>query len=125
MKARKLLPLIALGLAVLMPTAILGHEAKSKHGGIVRTVSDLHFELVMQGNDAIVFVEDHGKPVSTAGMSGKITVLNGKDTSEFKLQPAGENRLQAKDAKLRSGSKIVASIQRDGAKVVTVRFAVK
>ena len=58
-------------------------------------------------------------------MAGKLTVLVGKDTSEAELRPAGENRLEAKGVKSGSGARLVATIRRDAANRVTVRFVMK
>jgi len=125
MKTRIAILASAVSFALLAVAPAAAHEAPAKHGGIVRTVSDLQYELVMKGADAIVYVYDHGKPVATAGMAGKLTVLVGKDTSEADLRPAGENRLEAKGVKSGSGARLVATIRRDAAKTVTVRFVMK
>jgi len=116
---------IALGLALLAPAAAPAHESPAKHGGVVRTANDLHFEMVIRGDDVILYVEDHGKPLPTVGMSGKLTVLRGSEKSEVVLQPAGENRLEAKGAKLGSGTKAVAVLTTAAKKTVTLRFAFK
>lgn len=114
-----------LGLSVTVAQVALAHGgAKSKHGGIIQASSDLSFELVSGPEGALLYIEDHGKPVSPAGISGKLTVLRGAEKSEVKLTPAGD-RLLAKGLKLQSGAKVVAAINKDGKKVITVRFAVK
>lgn len=125
MKTRIAMLASAFSVALLTVVPVAAHEAPAKHGGIVRTVSDLQYELVMKGAEAIVYVYDHGKPVATAGMAGKLTVLVGKDTSEAELRPAGENRLEAKGVKSGSGARLVATIRRDAANTVTVRFVMK
>ncbi len=125
MKTRIAILASAVSFALLAIAPAAAHEAPAQHGGIVRTVNDLQYELVMKGADAIVYVYDHGKPVATAGMAGKLTVLVGKDTSEVELRPAGENRLEAKGVKSGSGARLVATIRRDAAKTVTVRFVMK
>jgi hypothetical protein len=124
MKAIRFLHAAVAGAALCLAVNAFAHDAKPKYGGIVRTVGDLHFELVAKEGNAIIHVDDHSKPVPTAGMSGKLTLLIGKETSEAPLQAAGENRLEAKGVKLASGAKVVASIVRAG-KTITVRFAVK
>ena len=72
-----------------------------------------------------IHVEDHGKPFTTTGMTGKLTVLNGTDKAEAELKPAGDNRLEAQGVKLVKGAKAVASITTQKKITVTVRFAVK
>jgi hypothetical protein len=99
--------------------------APAKHGGVVQSASDLGFELVGQPEGAVLYIEDHGKPLATKGASGKLTVLNGAEKSEADLVPTGDNVLQAKGAKLAAGSKAVAAVTLPSGKVVTVRFTVK
>ncbi len=122
---KTLLSTLALGLAALSFTAAQAHgDAKSKHGGVVQTASDLSFELVAQADGAAIYIEDHEKPMSVAAVSGKLTVLNGADKTEAELKPAGD-RLEAKGVKLVSGSKAVATVVTPDKKTITVRFAVK
>lgn len=121
---KKLLMALVLS-ATMIGTGALAHTDKAKHGGVVQAASDLSFELVAQGGSAMIYVEDHGKPFSTAGMSGKLTVLQGKDRSEADLKPAGENKLAARGVTLNKGAKAVASLVTHQNKVITVRFAVK
>ena len=112
--------------SLLAAPAVFAHgDGKPQHGGIVRTASDLSFELVAAADGATLYVIDHGKDYDTAGASGKLTVLNGADKSEADLKPAGGNKLEAKGVKLGSGAKVVAALQTAGKKTVTVRFTVK
>lgn len=106
-------------------TAMAHGGAAPKHGGILQSASDLSFELVTQPDGAVVYVEDHGKPLATQGMSGKLTVLNGSQKTEAELKPAGDNKLEAKGVKLRAGAKAVAALKTPSSKAVTVRFTVK
>jgi hypothetical protein len=125
MRPNLLLSVAAIALALVAPGVAVAHEAAPKHGGIVRSASDLSFELVRQGDDAVIHVADHGKPLPTAGMKGKLTILQGGETREVALQPASESRLEAKGAKLGAGARVVASIERAEKKPITVRFAIK
>lgn len=95
----------------------------SKHGGTVAEASELAFELISVPEGATLYVEDHGKPLSTAGMMGKLTVLTGNQKSEADLRPAGDNRLEAKGIRIDKGSKSVASLSVPGRKPITVRFS--
>lgn len=119
-------------IAVLTAAAALGSvaahahgAAASKHGGIVQSANDLGFELVSQPDGAVLYIDDHGKPLATQGASGKLTVLNGTTKTETDLVPGNDNTLQAKGAKLAPGAKAVAAVTLPGGKVVTVRFSVK
>ena len=122
---KHLLAIVALGVSSLTFDPALAHGEKPKHGGTVQVASDLSFELVPKGDAATIYVEDHGKPFGTAGMKGKLTVLNGTEKSEAELKPTGDNRLEAQGVKLVKGSKAVASLTTEKKKAVNVRFAVK
>ena len=121
----KLLAAVVLGLSVLSFNTAMAHGgAKPKHGGVVATASDLGFELVGTPTGAAIYIEDHGKPMAPAGMSGKLTVLNGAEKSEADLVVAGD-KLEAKGVKLAAGAKVVAALTTPAKKAITVRFTVK
>ena len=122
---KTLFVILALSASALSFNTAFAHTDKPKHGGVVQAASDLSFELVPKGDVATIYIEDHGKPFPTAGMTGKLTVLNGSDKSEAELKPAGENRLEAKGVKVGKGSKAVASMSTPKKKTISVRFAVK
>jgi hypothetical protein len=113
---------LVIGLSLSLSGAAFAHTAKPKHGGVVREAGDLSFELVARGDGVTIYVDDHGKPLATDGMAGKLTVLNGKQTSEAQLAPAGENRLEAKNVKVEKGARAVAVLTTPQKKTVTVRF---
>jgi hypothetical protein len=121
----KLLIALTAALAAASFNAHAHGDAKPMHGGVVQEASDLQFELVADGTGAALYVVDHGKPADTAKMSGKLTVLNGKEKSEAELKPAGSNKLQAADVKLAPGAKAVARVSGAAGKVITVRFTLK
>ncbi len=75
------------------------------HGGVVATASDLSFELVGSPDGAVIYVQDHGKPMTPTGLKGKLTVLNGAAKSEAEL--------------------VVAALVTPSVKAITVRFTVK
>ena len=117
--------MLTLGLAALSFTAAHADGvAKAKHGGVVQKANDITYELVAHADGAAIHINDHGKPVSVTGASGKLTVLTGADKSEAELKPAGD-KLQAKGIKLAPGSKVVASVTTADKKTVSVRFTVK
>ena len=123
---KKLIALLTMSLSITVAGSALAHGAKAKHGGIVATASDLQFELVNKNDKPVIYVEDHGQKMPTAGATGKLTVLKGTEKSEFALQPVDENAFVANgDVKLTAGSKAVAAITFADKKAVTVRFSVK
>lgn len=122
---KKLLAYLTVAASIVASGNVSAHGDKPKHGGIVQTSSDLSFEMVNKENSTLIYVEDHGKKVSTAGAKGKMTLLAGKDKREFMLAPAGENTMVLKgDARLAKGAKAIASITLANGKTVNVRFAV-
>lgn len=122
---KKLMTVVVLGLSVLSFNAAFAHGgASAKHGGVVATASDLSFELVAEGGNAVIYVEDHGKPMAPTSLKGKLTVLNGAEKSEAELVVAGD-KLEAKGIKLAKGAKVVAALVTPAAKAITVRFSVK
>ena len=122
---KTLFVVLALGVSTLSFKAAYAHTDKPKHGGVVQAASDLSFELVPMGDVATIYIEDHGKPLSTAGMTGKLIVLNGTVKSEAALKPAGDNRLEARGLKLEKGAKTVASVTTPQKNIISVRFSVR
>ncbi len=123
---KKMMTLVAMAITVAVSGNVLAHGEKAKHGGIVQTASDLSFELVNKGGKATIYVEDHGKPVSTVGATGKLTVLNGAEKAEVSIEPVGENTFVTKgEAKLVKGTKAIAAVTFADKKTVNVRFSFK
>lgn len=133
MKQAKKMALARLTLAAAMGFSLscltgsaFAHGAKPQYGGVVATASDLQFELAQKNGTTVIFVEDHGKRLSTASMSGKITVLNGAEKIYLPLLPKGENQLEVQGkVNLTKGAKAIASIALPDNRVTNVRFAVK
>lgn len=122
---KKFLMMVVLGLTGLGFQAAMAHgEHPARHGGIVQTVQELDFELVVQPDGALLYVEDHGKALALAGASGKLTVLQGSQKADYALAVAGE-RFEARGALLSSGARVVAVLTLPGRKTLTVRFSVK
>ncbi len=122
---KKLISAAVLGLCATGFNAALAHSgAKPQHGGIVQTANDLAFELVAQPDGATLYVQDHGQAMPPTGMSGKLTVLNGREKSTAELVATGD-ALQAQGIKIARGAKVVAAIQTAQKKTITVRFSVK
>lgn len=117
----------AVGLAgslIISPAGFPHDDPKARHGGIVQIVNDVAFELVIREAGVELYVADHGKPIATAGMTGKLTVMMGAQRSDADLVAAGE-KLEAKGVRLAKGAKVVAALTWPNKKVVTVRFSVK
>jgi len=112
--------------SVAAASAAMAHGTPDpQHGGVVQTASDIGFELVVTADGAAIYVTDHDEDYDTSRLSGTITVLNGAEKSEAALKPAGGNKLQAQGVKLGKGTKVVAVLNTDGGKPITVRFTVR
>ena len=123
---KKLITLAAVAVSLALSAGAMAHGSKAKHGGIVQSAGDLSFELVSKDGKATIYVDDHGKDLPTAGVTGKLTVLKGGKKIELPLEAAGGNMLVAKgDAALAPGSKAVAALTFADKNVVSVRFSVK
>ncbi|MBH9576581.1 hypothetical protein [Inhella proteolytica] len=120
----KTLPALLLALA--LPLAQAGGDHQPKHGGIVVPTAHMDWELVAKPERITLHASDHGKKASTAGATGKLLVLSGKDKTEAVLKPAGDDRLEAEGPfTLGPGTKIVATVQLAGKPVANVRFSLK
>ena len=121
----KLIPNLLAAFCIGVSAGAFAHgNGAAKHGGIVQTANDLQFEMVRKADVVTVYVDDHGKARPTTGASGKLTVLSGSQRSEAPLVPTGQNALEARDIKVASGAKVVASIHFADKQAATVRFAV-
>lgn len=102
-----------------------GHDDKARHGGVVRVVKDVNYELVVKPDAVTLYVADHGKPVDLKGATARLTLLSASDKSEVTLVPAGD-RLEAKGAfKPAPGTKALASVTLAGQAATSVRFTLK
>ncbi len=106
-------------------TALAHGGAKAMHGGIVQVANDLSFELVVDADGATIYLMDHGKPLASKGISGKLTVLQGAQKAEAEIKEAGDNKLRATGVKLGKGDKLVAVINAAAGKSTTVRFTIR
>ncbi len=100
-------------------------DAKPQHGGIVQKANDLSFELVADADGAMIYLMDHGKPMASKGITGKLTVLQGSNKIEADIKEAGDNTLRVMGVKLSKGDKLVAALGNVGGKSMTVRFTIK
>jgi hypothetical protein len=122
----KFVSAMLIGLSLVVAQPVLAHGEKPRHGGVMSEAKDLNFELVAENGKAALYILDHGAPLPSGNVVGKLTVMNGSEKSEVDLQPAGENKLiSTSDVKLSKGSKVIASVTLADKKNVGVRFSVK
>lgn len=129
MKSSLLIAILACSMGVLSTSSVFAGGAddhKPKHGGIVSVGKAFDAELVAKPDLITIYVADHGKPMTSKGMKAKITMLNGSEKSEAELQPAGDNKLEAKGKfTVAKGTKLVAVIAPEGKSGSTFRFEIK
>jgi len=136
MKLRSLACTGALGLALAFPAvaadnhpsetgAHAGHDDKARHGGVVRVVKDVNYELVVKKDSVTLYIADHGKPVDLKGASAKVTLLSTTTRGEVELTPLAD-RLEAKgNFEAAAGTKALASVSLAGKAPQAVNFVLK
>lgn len=118
--------LCAMNLAATAAHAGAGHDHGPKHGGIVREVGAVSYELVAKPDTLTLFVSDHGKPVTTAGAKAQVTLYAGNDKTVVALEPAGENRMTAKGSfKVGVGVRAALAIALPGKNEAKATFSLK
>jgi hypothetical protein len=91
------------------------HPHAAPHGGVVRTVTPFHFELVTKGRQVQVFLLDDGlKLLPTAGRKGFLVVQMAGRTQRVDLQPSGPFFAGPLDLSKASGYAAVVSLDIDG-----------
>lgn len=116
---------LLLALTLFLAAGAQAHgTGQARHGGVTATVNDLNFELVAAPSGALLYIDDHGKPLAPSGFTGRLTVLQGSAKTEAEWVASGD-RLEAKGVKLSAGAKAVATITTPAKKPITVRFAIK
>lgn len=104
-----------------------GHTLPApRYGGVVAESSGDHMvELVVRGDQVTAYVSDHdNRPLPSAQLGGKATVLVGGKRQEVPLAPGEGNSLAGKLAVPASGKVTVVLQLTVAGKPTTVRFAV-
>lgn len=126
MKLKQSIQIALLAVSALGFNQAVAHGAsKPLHGGTVQVANDVSFELVVEADGATIYLVDHDAPMSSKGIAGKLTVLQGGSKTEVEVKEAGDNKLRATGVKLSKGDKVVAVLNNVEGKTATVRFAVK
>ncbi|MDI9335301.1 MAG: hypothetical protein QM533_13090 [Cytophagales bacterium] len=119
--------LAAITSALLLAQAAQAHEThgKPQHGGVVAEAATFQAELVVKQTTALIYLSDHGKEVSSKGVTGKLTVLTEGKTYTVNLVPHASNQLKAVlTAPLKSG-KFAGQITLPNKPAVSIRFELK
>jgi len=102
-------------------------QEEPQHGGVTNwnTNSEYSFELVVNGESAIIYVEDHEVPVDTSGAKGELTVTRNGSSQTAKLEPHGDNRMMARGLSIKGGDRVVARITLANSVIMLGRFIAK
>lgn len=130
MKSSFLSLFAAAGLAVALAAppvfADANHSHGPKHGGVVREIKNITYELVARPDGLTLHVRDHDKPVSTKGAQAEAALYAGSGKTEATLEPAGENRMVAKgNFRTGVGVRAVLTVTLPGQGPVKVNFKLK
>lgn len=97
--------------ALLFSAGAVAHGVpKPKHGGIVDVGGEMSLELVREGTQWVVYVEDHGKPMDTRGAVGDVLLNSETGRSLGVLKAQGANRLQGSLSPWRKGDRLFVRI---------------
>lgn len=95
------------------------------NGGARTDAGPYHAELVLKGNDVVLYVTDAAdKPVDVTGAKAEATILANRQTQKVPLAPAGANTLkgQANLGDAHDSVKVVTALTMPGQKPVQARF---
>jgi hypothetical protein len=113
---------------VAAPVAAFADGPKIGPNGGARTdAGPYHAELVLKGNDVVLYVTDGSdKPVDVTGAKAEATILANKQTQKVTLVPAGGNALrgQAILGEVHDSVKVVTALTMPEQKPVQARFEV-
>ena len=95
-----------LALSLLFATTAFAHgNTKPLHGGELKMVGELTFELVNKAGVVELYVVDDGEDVDSAAATAKLIIASGGNKTEVALQSAGGNKFEAK-TKIASGAQV-------------------
>ncbi len=97
-----------------------------KFGGIVAEGKAFDAELVAKPDLITVHLNAHGKPMSTKGFKGKITLLSGTEKVEADLASAGDTKLEAKGKfNIAASTKALVVLTSEGNTANSFKFSLK
>ena len=111
------------------PVAAFADGPKTGPNGGARTdAGPYHAELVLKGNDVVLYVTDGAdKPVDVTGAKAEATILANKQTQKVTLTPAGGNTLkgQANLDGTHDSVRVVTALTMPEQKPVQARFEMR
>ena len=111
----------------LSSSAIAGAHGTAipKHGGLVDNGGEITFELVTSKNRITIFVDDHGKPVSTQGASAELLAGSRTGKRIATLIPLGLNAVSGTKPVFRSGDRLYVRLTMHDGSISIGEFIVK
>ena len=109
---------------------VLAHGAHGNdhplHGGVVKVIGDMSFELVNGDNRIELYLLDDGKMIQSKGMQAILQITTNGVKSELTLTPSGDNRFSIDGKTIAAGAKVLALVTlEDGSSKVGARFTIE
>ena len=117
--------IFAVALLAAPVTAFAHGPSVCPHSGMMADAGAHHTELVIQGNEIVLYITDgDGKAADATGAKAEATVLAGKQAQKVTLVPAGGNVMKgtANLDDAHDGVKVVTVLTMPGQKPAQVRF---
>jgi hypothetical protein len=105
-----------------MTGAAFAHgTSRPQHGGVVRMSGETMFELVQEPAGVSLYVLEEDEPVEAAGMTARLTVINGERRTNVNMQSAADNKFVASGLRLQTGANVAVLVvhQASGARYGT------
>lgn len=103
-----------------------GHDHGPKYGGVVREARHIAYELVAKPDSLTLYVSNHDQPVATQGASAEAVIYARNAKTTVKLEPAGDNRLEAKGSfKVGVGTRVAVTVTLAGKAPARATFNLK
>lgn len=122
---RKSLTAVVLGLAIAVSGPALAQKV-GKHGGQTAVVAGHHdAELVIEPTRLVLYLTNHGKPLSAKDNAVRATVQEGGKRTEIKLTVEQDRLVGPLAEPLKKGAIILLSGKTEDGHGVSARFTVK
>ena len=122
---RNILAASTLGLALALAGPALAQKA-GKHGGQTAVVAGHHdAELVIEPTKIVLYLTNHGKPLSAKDNAIKVTIQDGAKKSEIKLKVESDHLVGPLEAPVNKGAIVLLSGKTEDGHGVSARFTVK
>lgn len=108
------------------PTAHAGAGHGPEHGGVVREMHDMSYELVARPDSLTLHLGDHGRKIATGGVKAEAVIYGKSGKIPVALAPAGDNRMQAKGQfPVGVGVRVLLTVTLPGKAPVSMSFGLK